>query len=207
MPTRFLTATNRTRLETSSAESSHPQNDRSPGVAASRSVDTSAGFLLADESLKPIYANDAAVLILNYARPGTPSQPAPILQERLRTIYDDERVAVESSATTFLSGRRRYTCRRFLLESRSGHLQPPMIALLLERSAREAFDLSEASRRYHLSRRECETVQHLMHGLTTKEIAECMTVSPNTVKQFIRLVMTKMGVTTRSGIVGKLLGG
>jgi DNA-binding CsgD family transcriptional regulator len=82
-----------------------------------------------------------------------------------------------------------------------------MVALLLERCPQEGLDLSEASRRFHLSRRERETVQHLMHGLTTKEVAACMNVSPNTVRQFVRLIMTKMSVTTRSGIVGKLLGG
>jgi len=32
-----------------------------------------------------------------------------------------------------------------------------------------------------------------------------MNISPNTVKVFLRLVMLKMGVTTRSGVVGKLM--
>jgi DNA-binding CsgD family transcriptional regulator len=41
--------------------------------------------------------------------------------------------------------------------------------------------------------------------LTSKEIATRLEISPNTVKAFVRLVMVKMGVTTRSGIVGKLL--
>ena len=38
-----------------------------------------------------------------------------------------------------------------------------------------------------------------------KEIAERMHVSPNTVKQFVRLIMSKMQVATRSGVLGKLL--
>jgi DNA-binding NarL/FixJ family response regulator len=41
--------------------------------------------------------------------------------------------------------------------------------------------------------------------LTTKEIAHRMSVSPNTIKQFVKLTMSKMGVTTRSGIIGKLI--
>jgi DNA-binding CsgD family transcriptional regulator len=32
-----------------------------------------------------------------------------------------------------------------------------------------------------------------------------MNVSPHTVKQYIRFIMTKMDVTTRSGIIGKIL--
>ena len=58
----------------------------------------------------------------------------------------------------------------------------------------------------HLTPREQETIQLLMEGLTSKEIAERMKISPSTVKAFLRLVMVKMGVSTRSGIVGKLLG-
>jgi DNA-binding CsgD family transcriptional regulator len=45
-----------------------------------------------------------------------------------------------------------------------------------------------------------------MEGLTSKEIAERMKISPSTVKAFLRLVMVKMSVSTRSGIVGKVLG-
>jgi hypothetical protein len=42
-------------------------------------------------------------------------------------------------------------------------------------------------------------------GLTTKEIAARIRISPNTVKSFLRSIMLKMGVTTRSGIVGKAI--
>jgi hypothetical protein len=33
-----------------------------------------------------------------------------------------------------------------------------------------------------------------------------MNISPNTVKAFVHLVMVKMGVSTRSGIIGKMVG-
>jgi DNA-binding CsgD family transcriptional regulator len=42
----------------------------------------------------------------------------------------------------------------------------------------------------------------LIQGLTNKEIAGRMNISPNTVRAFIRMVMGKLGVSTRSGIVG-----
>ena len=32
-----------------------------------------------------------------------------------------------------------------------------------------------------------------------------MSISPNTVKAFLRVIMVKMGVTSRSGVVGKIL--
>jgi len=56
---------------------------------------------------------------------------------------------------------------------------------------------------YNLTSRELQAVELLMDGLRSKEIALRMQISPNTVKAFLRLVMLKMGVSTRSGIVGR----
>jgi DNA-binding NarL/FixJ family response regulator len=46
----------------------------------------------------------------------------------------------------------------------------------------------------------------LAEGFCSKEIAARMKISPNTVKAFVHLVMVKMSVSTRSGIIGKLVG-
>ena len=48
-------------------------------------------------------------------------------------------------------------------------------------------------------------VDLLIQGMTTKEMARALSLSPNTIKSFLRLIMAKMGVSTRSGIVGKVL--
>ena len=42
-------------------------------------------------------------------------------------------------------------------------------------------------------------------GLTNKQLAQQLNITPNTVKAFLRLVMVKMGVARRSGVVVKLL--
>jgi hypothetical protein len=47
-------------------------------------------------------------------------------------------------------------------------------------------------------------VEFLLQGLTSKEIANRMNISVNTVKAFLRLIMVKMNVSTRSGIAGKV---
>ena len=60
-------------------------------------------------------------------------------------------------------------------------------------------------RQFSLTPREQETTELLMLGLSSKEIASRMSISPNSVKAFLRLVMFKMGVTSRSGVVGKIL--
>ena len=77
---------------------------------------------------------------------------------------------------------------------------------MLERRCNEAVKLTEIADRFGLTARERETVQYLLEGLTSKEIAQRMKISPNTVKAFLRLVMVKMGVSTRSGIIGRIVG-
>ena len=101
-----------------------------------------------------------------------------------------------------MSGKRRYLCRTIFLETELNGNGKPTIALIVER---ERSVLSDLATRFKLSEREIEAVQHLADGLTSKEIGRRMNVSPNTVKVFVRLIMRKMGVTTRSGIIGKLI--
>jgi DNA-binding CsgD family transcriptional regulator len=169
---------------------------------------TSSGpaFVLADIDLNPIYANDAAVGILSYLIESESAEWDKAVQARLRVILQVTEYRSESlPPAPFASGRRRYVCRSFRLDGREDHARSPLVGVLMERHAELHAELLEASRRFHLSPRERETMLHLTQGLTTKEIAERMRISPNTVKQFIRLTMTKMNVTTRSGILGKLL--
>jgi DNA-binding CsgD family transcriptional regulator len=167
------------------------------------------GFVVTDLGMRPIYFNNAAVATLHYPNDLDPdaADNAAALQARLRSILDVGRIREGTLSTFFASGRRRYTCRSFLLESCDDRTRSAVVAIVLERQRHDPVELTELGRRFHLSQRESETVQHLIHGLTTKEVAQRMGVSPNTIKQFIRLIMIKMGVTTRSGIVGKLMGG
>jgi DNA-binding CsgD family transcriptional regulator len=205
---RVLTLARRTSRDGPFGESSKPKAAKPSELVLSQAAGATAdvGFLLADVNLKPLYANNTAVRILQYTRSSSAGQPAE-LQKRLRLILHAECLELEPSPTSFLSGRRRYVCRPFLLESRQDDARSPTVALLLERCPREELDPSAAGRGYHLTRREWEAVRYLMRGLTTKEVAEHMRVSPNTVKQFVRLAMGKMGVTTRSGIWLRLLHG
>ncbi|HTA48784.1 MAG TPA: LuxR C-terminal-related transcriptional regulator [Verrucomicrobiae bacterium] len=103
----------------------------------------------------------------------------------------------------FRSGKRRYNCRIFQLDSPD---KGALLVLVLERFASRTASLSQLSEEFDLTVREQETVQLLLQGLTSKEIAARMNISPNTVKAFLRLVMVKMGVSTRSGIVGRIVG-
>ncbi len=182
-----------------------PQADRTKPTAAHT---PSTGFVLVDASLRPIYANAEAVKIFAY--PESPRKTRLVeglLVEKIRAIIRKQQGDPESSFHTQLSsGRRRYHCRVYPLASPSKKDSGPATAFVLERTP-ETIDLFQMTEEFNLTPRERETVELLALGLTSKEIANRMRISPNTVKAFLRLVMIKTGVSTRSGIVGKFLKG
>jgi DNA-binding CsgD family transcriptional regulator len=175
------------------------------GTRAKAVKPASVGLILLQSSLKPIYWNSEALAIFVYPNPSMKVKvPSPEFSEWIRSIAGKPRAGDFPTTTHFMSGRRRYLCRTFLLGPESWGSSGPAIAITLERARWMLLDLAA---RFQLTDREIETVQHVAHGLTSKEIAQRMNISPNTVKTFLRLVMIKMGVTTRSGVVGKLIDG
>jgi len=171
-------------------------------IIGARSSD--AGLvLLAGTPLKPIYANPEAIQILTY-----PEDPTKItgldrfIAGKIRTLLSDRSHQPWSTAG-FVSGNRNYLCRAFSLKS-GNEIMPnqPEVALLLERGD-SVVDSSRLAEQYRLTAREHETLRFLVRGLTNKDIADRMHVSPHTVKAFLRTIMIKTGASTRSGIVGR----
>ena len=163
------------------------------------------GMVVLSPSFEPLAANHEAVRILAY-----PTEPKSIrrvdtfLADKLRISLiarNGHRPAVVSE---FRSGKRRYTCSAYRLEGNLNSQAANMI-LLLQRPAQRYIDLSSFWAEYPLTPRERESVEFLVQGLTTKEIANRMKVSPSTVSAFLRLVMVKIGTSSRSGIVGKVV--
>ena len=106
----------------------------------------------------------------------------------------------------FTSGRRRYVCRAFQLDGRSNadsRVQPRLV-LMLERETRDADDVARLTEEFQLTNRESETVKLLLKGLTSKEIAVEMCISPTTVKAFLKLAMAKVGASNRTALVARL---
>ncbi len=170
-------------------------------------IPSNAGFLLLDSSLKPIYANKDCVNILCW--PEIPKGAKPLLlalHKRIVGLLQDKR-PTEGNPTLieFPSGRRTYLMKAFYLDSPVQNPLQPTYAVLLERQHHVLLELANVSKQYNLTDREVETLRLLLDGLTSKEIASHLKISPNTVKVFLRQIMLKMGVTTRSGIIGKFV--
>jgi putative toxin-antitoxin system antitoxin component (TIGR02293 family) len=75
-----------------------------------------------------------------------------------------------------------------------------------EPNKREGVDLLKiVATEYRLTPQEQKVVHGIATGLTSKELSERLNINPNTVRAYLRLIMTKMGVTTRAEIVSKVL--
>lgn len=178
-------------------------------MSPTRSV---VGFVLMDSTLNPIFINAEAKQILNYpdrCAKGTKSRvitdPGGDAVTKIRSDLTTQFSSELPFVTEFRSGRRQYYCRAFVVDSNGKDRSGSKVAVLLERGPSSLTSLSQVSLRFNLTPREEEALKHLLHGLTSKEIASRMSISPNTVKAFLRLIMTKMGVSSRSAIVLKTL--
>ena len=166
-----------------------------------------AGVVLMNLSFDPFAIDRGAASILDARASRRPNRDTSKMlaagdgvRELMREAVPD---ASNSFKVTFLAGGYSYTGRTYLAERHNG--LPSSIVLFLTRNEAEPVRLSEVGSRYHLTEREHEVLGGIAMGLTNKELAQRMKIAPNTVKTFIRLVMAKMGVKRRSGLVAKLL--
>src|SRR5882724_82444 len=159
---------------------------------------SAVGFLLLDSSLRPVAFNAEAIRILGHPNQLANARPADVfLAERIRESLINRKPSRESPLVAeFRSGRRRYLCRPFSLDSDGKGPLRASIAVLLERPPYGVIPLSPVSEQFNLTRRERDALEYLLHGLSNKEIASRMNVSPNTVKAFLRLIMSKTGVSS-----------
>ncbi len=167
------------------------------------------GLVVVDSSLNLMATNAEAIKILTF--PALPEKISHLDRWLTNKVRSDLVAPSQPKPVAFVSeyrsAKRLYLCRSFPLNTTSTTRTSscPAIVLLMERKGSGAVTTADLCERFGLTPREQQTVQALLQGLTSKEIAERMKISPNTVKAFIRLVMVKMNVSTRSGIIGKLL--
>jgi DNA-binding CsgD family transcriptional regulator len=133
-----------------------------------------------------------------------PALPPDVLVGLRRHNFARSRTYVAQSSV----GGRQFSYRASMLktnpELRSSATDAYIAVLILQGCQSESDALLEVSRRFGLTEREREAVEYLISSLSTKEIAERMEISPNTVKSFLRLAMIKLGVSNRTGILMKI---
>ena len=158
-----------------------------------------------DASFHLVAFDRGAEAILNdfYTHDGshTGDLPTPILS----LLHERSRSELDAVCALVRAGSHEYNCRVFVVNPQNGHQSVPMFAVHLKREVSVMDAVHLVGLDYHLTDREQEVLRGIAMGLTNKQLAQQLNITPNTVKTFLRLVMVKMGVARRSGVVVKLL--
>jgi len=165
------------------------------------------GLVLVDASLTPIAFNSEAVAILGNPDQSGNGQPITLqLPEEILKGIQTSGATNKGSLTQFQAGKRSYICQAYPIESCCGEGFPGAVtALLLQRNSSTIERIHEVAAEYSLTEREREVLKGIAVGLSSKELAEQLAISPNTVKAYLRLIMVKMSVGTRAAILAKIL--
>ena len=166
-----------------------------------------AGLILLDLSLRVIAWDQGAAAILQDGEPASKHAPSTswIPSEILEVIRRRKHGDLTALRTYFHIGESEYLCRAYLLESISSSMTQPVVAVHLETSSFAVETVYTCASEFHLTVREAEVLRGISMGLSTKELATRLNISPNTVKAFLRLVMIKMGVATRGELFARIL--
>jgi len=163
------------------------------------------GVILLDRNFVTMAMDCGAEAILDDLRNGhggsngdhrLPQQIRSVLEGRCGSEWDGTQLS-------FNVGGQGYSCHAFMVRPETD--AAPLITLYLKRELSLLDAVQQIASEYHLTGREQEALMGIAMGLTSKEVAGQMKISPNTVKAFLRLIMIKMGAGSRAGLVAKLL--
>jgi DNA-binding CsgD family transcriptional regulator len=131
-----------------------------------------------------------------------------IFDQEMKNINSEEHKKSEIYLIDIIkSGRRRYMVKGLALSGAQGSSQQQDIfyMFLLERIHPDSINLPLLLRESKLNQREQDIVRLLLEDRSNKEIAYALGLSLNTVKAYMKLLMRKLGVNTRAGVISYLL--
>jgi DNA-binding CsgD family transcriptional regulator len=185
-----------------------PKNDI-PSIRRILHKRTLPGLLLFDSRGKLLSLNSVARQILGQSHQRRLLHAIRSSLQSLKKTGLKSRSALRSPnrsllQAAFSSQGHHYGLRVFLLDK-----QPDrpfnVIAVLLERITSSRFDLRKAQRLFGLSPREVEVIEAVKMGMTDKEIASALGIGSETVRGYLKTIRAKLGVSTRTAILDKIL--
>ena len=130
------------------------------------------------------------------------------LEKRLKdTRKSGEKDPVTGSFIELVqSGKRKYVVRGAVLYDHvhSSRGQNHYM-FILERMRSDLLNIPKISREWNLNNREQDLIQLLLSGMSNKEIAYALGLSLNTIKAYMKLLMRKLGVNSRTEAVTEAL--
>lgn len=163
-------------------------------------------LLLTDSSFRVAAVDNQAALILTPAEGNGNGNREYSLPQEIASVLRKVSLSDEMGQTMSVQlGRHVYLCRVSVLHPCNTGCNEPLLALYMSRETTVEQAIANFAAEYDLTERERQALLGVAAGLTSKEIAEEMNISPNTVKSFLRLVMGKIGVTRRGGLISKVL--
>jgi DNA-binding CsgD family transcriptional regulator len=131
-----------------------------------------------------------------------------ILEQRTRDIgkSGDKDTATRFFIELYQSGKRKYAVRGVLLHNpMQSSKRQTQYMFILERIRTDLLNIPQISREWNLNNREQDLIQLLLSGMSNKEIAYALGLSLNTIKAYMKLIMRKLGVNSRAGIISHVL--
>lgn len=165
------------------------------------------GILVTDLSVRVAAFDCGAASILADVQTNNGHHPNPsaLPQEIVSILTTATPGELDNRSISFPLTNGECICRVSVLRSCKDESAEPMLALHLRRATDFRQEIEAFAAEHDLTLRERQTLLGIANGLTCKEIAEKLKLSPNTVKSFLRLLMGKIGVARRGEIISKLL--
>lgn len=113
----------------------------------------------------------------------------------------------ESFLDTFPSGRRGYAVHAITLshDTAVSYTTAGYFIFIIERITHDNINISMIVRQWNLNNRERDIILLLLKDRSNKEIAASLNLSINTIKGYTKVLMRKLAVSSRAGIVSRLL--
>jgi len=163
----------------------------------------------ADKQKENVFFNETAAQIISFAldpvKKPDPSAEILSLCSKWKQLADKNRKS--TYIAVIRSWRRRYSVRGIPLSGNGSSKENEAINYLfiLERFSQEKINVSRTFRELKLSQREQDIVHLLLSDKSNKEIAAMLGLSLNTIKGYMKLLMRKLGASSRAGIVVAIL--
>ena len=166
-----------------------------------------AAVVLLDATYKPLYVStEAARVLLGPSAAANMSSATAGMATVVQRLIADGSGHGEENRFGFLDAQgRRFLWNITRCDEWTSNATAWNYVLMIRSAELPEGKITAIARQYHLSPRQEQTLAYLFQGLTSKEIANFLDLSPNTVKIHIRALMTKLQVTTRTALVGRVL--